>query len=285
MCSVLSGPKAHAFNQVANMVCGCQGSSSKGKSLRQARSGCHSKRFPLGAARAPGPRPRAQDSLPSRHAQREAACISQSGRAGRRGIAPAWPEVEILSVGGVPVTAARGRSGCASAAAPAVPSGLRAVSGPWGGGIGLRRMGIPPPACSRPPGAGRLPPGPTGSGRAPACSCPRSSVRAQVSGKMTCRSTATTAGSVTSWKLDVALREVSGLSASKAHGCSHVAAQGVSSSDSPRGSPGSWGPAPPARGPVWPGGAQVSSLLRFSASLQPRTRLSAPNGPGEPSTE
>lgn len=187
---------------------------------------------------------------------------------------------------GVPVTMACGRSGCAlgaSAAASAVPSGLRAVSGPWGGGIGLRLMGISPPNCSWSPGAGRLPSGPAGSGLAPSCSCPRPFVRVQVSGKMTCRSTATTAGSVTSWKLGVALWGVSGLSASKAHGCSHVAAK--ASSDSPWGSPGSWGPAHPARGRVWPGGALESSLVRFSGSLQPRAWLSAPNGPREPSPE
>lgn len=78
---------------------------------------------------------------------------------------------------------------------------------------------------------------------------------------------------MTSWKPGVALWGVSGLSASKAHGCSHVAAKASSGyaglADSPWGSSGSGGPAHPAWGRVWPRGALESSLLKFGASLQP----------------
>lgn len=102
-------------------------------------------------------------------------------------LAPAWPEVEILSVMGVSVTMACGSSGAlaASAAASVVPAGLRAVSGPWFSWIRLRCTDISPPNCSWSMGAGRLPSGPTGSGLAPSCSCPRSFMGFQVSGKVT----------------------------------------------------------------------------------------------------
>lgn len=121
--------------------------------------------------------------------------LTRAAHSGHRGpgpapcqLAPAWPEVEILSVVGEPGTIACGRSGgalWATAAASVVPSGLQAVPGPWPGGIGLRLTGISPPNGSWSTGAGRLPSGPAGAGLAPSCSCPHSFVRLQVSGKMT----------------------------------------------------------------------------------------------------
>lgn len=171
-------------------------------------------------------------------------------------LAPAWPEVEILSVVlGVLVAMAHGSSGCsfpAWVAASVVPSGLPGVSGPWVGLATLPLSAIFAPSCSMVTEAGELLPSLPGSGLGLSCCRPRSSVRVQVSGKTACRSTATIAGSITSWKLRAAPEGgiLSGLNTSEAHGCSLVAAKASSGHEGlaggPWGSPGSWGPMLPA---------------------------------------
>lgn len=186
-------------------------------------------------------------------------------------LAPAWPEVQILSVVlGVSMTMAGGSSGCpllASAAASVVPSGRVGVSGPWVGLTSLPLMGVCPPNCSSSTGAGRLLSGCPGSGSALCSRCPHSFVRLQVSGKIARRSPATTAGSGTSWKLGVAPLGISGLGVSKAHGCSQAAAMASSGYEGLANS--SWGPVRPAwRGGVWQGGALESSFVRFGRFLQ-----------------
>lgn len=195
-------------------------------------------------------------------------------------LVPAWPEVEILSVVlGVPMAMAHGSSGCSFpswVAASVVPSGLLGVSGPWVGLATLPLSVIFAPSCSVVTEAGELLPSLPGSGLGLSCCRPCSSVRVQVSGKMACRSTATTAGSVTSWKLRAAPEGgiLSGLNTSEAHGCSHVAAKASSGHEGlaggPWGSPGSWRAVLPAQGTVWQRGAPESSLVMVGRCLQSR---------------
>lgn len=156
--SVLPGPKAHAFNHCKYIASGCQGSSFEGKSFKQVRGKLSLREIPepreicwptpqspLLSARHQGHRPQCLGVCwPSRHAQSERLhAVSQEpptlrpteGHAQQPcELAPAWPEVEILSVAlGMSMTMARGSSSSsllASAAASVFPSGLLGVSGP-----------------------------------------------------------------------------------------------------------------------------------------------------------
>ena len=100
--------------------------------------------------------------------------------------APAWLDVEILSVVlGVSTATARGSSGrsvLASVAASVAPSGFLGVSGPWAGLTRPPAEGVSPPSCSSSTGVQRPLSGGPGSGLALSCH-PRSFVRLQVSGK------------------------------------------------------------------------------------------------------
>lgn len=185
------------------------GSPSRGKSLKTSKRRTATKRISR-AQRLPGPteptlntghqghRPRDLGiCCPSRHAQsgrlhavsRERPTLRPAeGHAEQPcELAPAWPEVEILSVVlGVSMTTAGGSSGCsllASAAASVVPSGRLGVSGPWVGLTRLPLMGLWP-NCSSSTGAGWLLAGSPGSGFALCFRCPHSFVRLQVSGKI-----------------------------------------------------------------------------------------------------
>lgn len=172
-----------------------------------------------------------------------------------------------------------------------VPSGLLRVSGPWVGLATLPLSVIFAPSCSMVTEAGELLPSLPGSGLGLSCCRPCSSVRVQVSGKTACRSTATIAGSITSWKLRAAPEGgiLSGLNTSEAHGCSLVAAKASSGHEGlaggPWGSPGSWGPMLPAQGTVWRRGAPENSRVRVGRCLQSRPWLSVPTAHKEPSTE
>lgn len=182
----------------------------------------------------------------------------------------------------MPVPVACGSSSCSFlvwGTALMVSSGFLGVSGAWVGPLRLPLQGMSPPNCPLSAGMGQPLSRSPGSGCALSC-WPHSLVRCQVSGKMAWRSTATTAGSVTSRKLQVAPW---GLDAVRAHG--HVPVGATVSSGHSEIASGPWDPVLPARGGPWQQGTLEGSFVGFSRSLLAGAWLLALTDPGEPSTE